>query len=248
MNKRLLSSINRTAGVSSAAQLCWARLGSLWLCGLSLRSQGGSYTSHWYLWSQQPMKVEGREQLEQEPPWYYGTLTFSGWLRSLIRDLGYLSPCLYPKVSLLIQCSVAQSCPTLCDCSLPAKLLCPWNFQGKNTLRAPLKYWTLLCGLWAIPGPEFGPWVGFGGGGGGLGFLWGGERFLIPLLPQQEPSPQPWGPWLLCTALAFSTPLLPTCRKQPMHQQVWGSQSGCPKGWGSLGTSAPLRSRQSPAD
>ena len=52
----------------------------------------------------------------------------------MTRDLGYLSPCLYPRVSLLIQCSVGQSCPTLCDhmdCSLPAKLLCPWNFPAR---------------------------------------------------------------------------------------------------------------------
>ena len=31
------------------------------------------------------------------------------------------------KVKLL----VAQSCPTLCD---PTRLLCPWNFPGKNTV------------------------------------------------------------------------------------------------------------------
>ena len=31
---------------------------------------------------------------------------------------------------------VTQSCPTLCNpinCSPPARLLCPWNFPGKNT-------------------------------------------------------------------------------------------------------------------
>ena len=31
---------------------------------------------------------------------------------------------------------VAQSCPTLCDlmdCSPPCRLLCPWDFPGKNT-------------------------------------------------------------------------------------------------------------------
>ena len=30
----------------------------------------------------------------------------------------------------------AKSCPTLCDpmdCSPPSRLLCPWNFPGKNT-------------------------------------------------------------------------------------------------------------------
>ena len=49
---------------------------------------------------------------------------------------------LYPNVSrtcsflpLLSLCSVAQSCSTLCDpmdCS-PPRLLCPWDFSGKNT-------------------------------------------------------------------------------------------------------------------
>ena len=32
--------------------------------------------------------------------------------------------------------SVAQLCPTLCDpmdCMQPARLLCPWDFPGKNT-------------------------------------------------------------------------------------------------------------------
>ena len=32
--------------------------------------------------------------------------------------------------------SVVQSCPTLCnpmDCSHPPRLLCPWDFPGKNT-------------------------------------------------------------------------------------------------------------------
>ena len=31
---------------------------------------------------------------------------------------------------------VTQSCPTVCDlmdCSLPARLFCPWNSPGKNT-------------------------------------------------------------------------------------------------------------------
>ena len=31
---------------------------------------------------------------------------------------------------------VTQSCPTLCDpmnCSLPSRILCPWDFPGKNT-------------------------------------------------------------------------------------------------------------------
>ena len=28
---------------------------------------------------------------------------------------------------------VAQSCPTLCDPTDPASLLCPWDFPGKNT-------------------------------------------------------------------------------------------------------------------
>ena len=33
-------------------------------------------------------------------------------------------------------CSITQSCPTLCDlmdCSPPTRLLCPWDFPGKNT-------------------------------------------------------------------------------------------------------------------
>ena len=30
-------------------------------------------------------------------------------------------------------CSVTQSCPTLCDPMEPTRLLCPWNFPGKNT-------------------------------------------------------------------------------------------------------------------
>ena len=32
-------------------------------------------------------------------------------------------------------CSAAKSCPTLCDPHglQPARLLCPWNFPGKNT-------------------------------------------------------------------------------------------------------------------
>ena len=29
--------------------------------------------------------------------------------------------------------SVAQSCPTLCSPKEPSRLLCPWNFPGKNT-------------------------------------------------------------------------------------------------------------------
>ena len=29
-------------------------------------------------------------------------------------------------------CSVTQSCPTLCDPMEPARLLCLWNFPGKN--------------------------------------------------------------------------------------------------------------------
>ena len=29
--------------------------------------------------------------------------------------------------------SVARSCPTLCDPMEPTRLLCPWNFPGKNT-------------------------------------------------------------------------------------------------------------------
>ena len=29
--------------------------------------------------------------------------------------------------------SVARSCPTLCDPMDPTRLLCPWNFPGKNT-------------------------------------------------------------------------------------------------------------------
>jgi len=30
-------------------------------------------------------------------------------------------------------CSVTPSCPTLCDPIEPTRLLCPWNFPGKNT-------------------------------------------------------------------------------------------------------------------
>ena len=30
-------------------------------------------------------------------------------------------------------CSIAQSCLTLCDPMEPTRLLCPWNFPGKNT-------------------------------------------------------------------------------------------------------------------
>ena len=30
-------------------------------------------------------------------------------------------------------CSVARSCPTLFNSTKPARLLCPWNFPGKNT-------------------------------------------------------------------------------------------------------------------
>ena len=33
-------------------------------------------------------------------------------------------------------CSITQSCPTLCDLmdwSPPTRLLCPWNFPGRNT-------------------------------------------------------------------------------------------------------------------
>ena len=38
---------------------------------------------------------------------------------------------LYP-IPCMHACSVTQSCPTLCD-PMDARLLCPWNFQGKNT-------------------------------------------------------------------------------------------------------------------
>ena len=39
-------------------------------------------------------------------------------------------------VSVKMKVLVTQSCPTLCglmDCSLPARLFCPWNSPGKNT-------------------------------------------------------------------------------------------------------------------
>ena len=162
MNKRLFSSLNKTAGVSSAAQQCWVRSGSLWLCGLTLRSQDGSYTSHWYIWMRQPMELERREQLEQEALWYPGTLTFPG-------DSGH-----WQGIWVIY---------------LPV-----YTPSFLSSLRAPLKYWTLLCVPWAVPGLEFGPWVGMGGARGGLEFLWGGERSPIPFLPQQEPLPQPQGP------------------------------------------------------
>ena len=48
-------------------------------------------------------------------------------------------------------CSVAQSCPTLCDpvdCSLPG-ILCPWEYPGKNT-RVGCHY--LLQGIFLTQG------------------------------------------------------------------------------------------------
>ena len=47
-----------------------------------------------------------------------------------------LEPIIQSKVSQKVKVLVAQSCPTLCNpinCSPPARLLCPWNFPGKNT-------------------------------------------------------------------------------------------------------------------
>ena len=47
-----------------------------------------------------------------------------------------LEPVIQSKVSQKVKVLVAQSCPTLCNpinCSPPARLLCPWNFPGKNT-------------------------------------------------------------------------------------------------------------------
>ena len=65
---------------------------------------------------------------------------------------------LYPNVSrtcsflpLLSLCSVAQSCSTLCDpmdCS-PPRLLCPWDFPGKNTGAGNL---SLLQGIFPTQG------------------------------------------------------------------------------------------------
>ena len=36
------------------------------------------------------------------------------------------------EYSAMHACSVTQSCPTLCDPMKPARLLCLWNFPGKN--------------------------------------------------------------------------------------------------------------------
>ena len=38
-----------------------------------------------------------------------------------------------PTFACLAAVIVAQSCPTLCDPTDPASLLCPWDFPGKNT-------------------------------------------------------------------------------------------------------------------
>ena len=50
---------------------------------------------------------------------------------------------------------VTQSCPTLCnpmDCS-PARLLCPWDFPGKNT---GVGYYFLLQGIFPTQGSNLG--------------------------------------------------------------------------------------------
>ena len=39
----------------------------------------------------------------------------------------------YPNEGGVHACWVTQSCPTLCDSMEPARLLCPWDFPGKNT-------------------------------------------------------------------------------------------------------------------
>ena len=47
-------------------------------------------------------------------------------------------------------CSVAQLCPALCDLQ-PSKLLCPWNFPGKNT---GVGCHFLLQGIFLTQGPN----------------------------------------------------------------------------------------------
>ena len=55
-------------------------------------------------------------------------------LKYIFSKPGYSSDlCIY-SINPILCCLVAKSCPTLCDpmdCS-PARLLCPWDFLGKN--------------------------------------------------------------------------------------------------------------------
>ena len=37
-----------------------------------------------------------------------------------------------------VLCSVPQSCQTICNLMEPTRLLCPWNFSGKNNGGLPL--------------------------------------------------------------------------------------------------------------
>ena len=62
--------------------------------------------------------------LAEQIPKYSIHLTQVADLQILFTYSSYFSMCV---------CLVAQSCPTLCDPLQPTRLLCLWDFSGKNT-------------------------------------------------------------------------------------------------------------------
>ena len=91
-----------------------------------------------------------------------------------------LEPIIQSKVSQKVKVLVTQSHPTLCNpikCSPPARLLCPWNFPGKNT-GVGLHF--LLQVIFPIHGSNCHPCVSYIGG------------WILPLVSPGNPI-KAWG-------------------------------------------------------
>ena len=117
--------------------------------------------SHWYVESKEIQLLETKNRLVVARE---GWGVWEIWLKMVKR---YKFPVINGKVMewnvqhsncnwqycSVYLCLVAQSCPTLCDfmdCSLPARLLCPWEFSRKE-------YWSgLPC---PIPGDLHNPGI-----------------------------------------------------------------------------------------
>ena len=88
----------------------------------------------WFIRSSKDTTVEGSVKFSVSAYKHHDSYSLYEVLPSLNDDERCTATSSFFK-SCMHACSVLQSCPTLCDPHRlePARLLCPWNFPGKNT-------------------------------------------------------------------------------------------------------------------